>query len=420
MLPPTYATVLRPGEHLSDRAVSSPNGEFSLVHQHDGNVVIYRNADGHAVWATGTNFQGDVDLGARTGRLTLRENGSLAVQDSDGIYLWQSPAQPNPAQLSLVVTDRGQALLVDGSGREVWYSPRPPEYWRVWKSVSDGHRLRRGQTLRGQSLTSANGRFTLVWDHGGQVYLREKDVGVRWLRRLEPGAGLVMDDEGSLDVRHPNGTVSSWTLAPSWQGVHECYVSDEGRITLADGSGQVLWAGEAPQGMLRDAEWPADIPERRLRSSERPEIDLSDHNEFDALVVRTDFEHPEAWARIVAELHLPMQGVPDSEPATPRLIDDPIWAGAHYEEIVSALPADAPEAVFVADSEAMSTDDRGLLAVHAERLLNPEEFAEDFDPDEVPEAFRIEARQAELMTVNLALANSDFEDWVHQGIDLSA
>lgn len=54
---PGHAVVLRAGEHLSERAVSSPSGEYSLVHQHDGNLVLYRNADREAVWASGSNYQ---------------------------------------------------------------------------------------------------------------------------------------------------------------------------------------------------------------------------------------------------------------------------------------------------------------------------------------------------------------------------
>ncbi len=60
-----YTSVLRSGESLCNRAVSCPTGEYTVVHQQDGNVVVYRNADAEAVWATGTNFQSAVEVGPR-------------------------------------------------------------------------------------------------------------------------------------------------------------------------------------------------------------------------------------------------------------------------------------------------------------------------------------------------------------------
>lgn len=161
---------------------------------------------------------------------------------------------------------------------------------------------------------------------------------------------------------------------------------------------------------------------------DRPAIDVTDHSEYDALVVRTDYEHPQAWAAIQQELARPMDR-PDADPPNPSLIDDPAWAGASWEEVLAALSVPAgqerPSVLMIADSIAMDSETYQLLAVDLDELLDPDEDDElededeeiedddeDWDGEEAPLVGRVPARQAEAMAINLALANMDFEEFV--------
>ena len=97
--------------------------------------------------------------------MLLRQNGELVVLRADGEPVWTAEGTGR----TLVVTDAGQARLLTGNGDLAWESaaPEPLEDdesdWEVpWGSVPDGRRLRQGQVLRGQTLTSADGAFTLV------------------------------------------------------------------------------------------------------------------------------------------------------------------------------------------------------------------------------------------------------------------
>ncbi|GLY19757.1 hypothetical protein LWF15_30630 [Kineosporia rhizophila] len=152
---------------------------------------------------------------------------------------------------------------------------------------------------------------------------------------------------------------------------------------------------------------------------DRPAIDVTDHSEFDAfVVVRTDYDRPQAWAAIQQEL-VPADAAEGHMPI-PLLVDDPVWAGAGLQAVIEALaiPAgeEGPSVVLLADSIAMTSDTHQLLAVDIRRLLDPhedeepedDELEEDEDWEEVPYFGRISAARAASMAVNIALANMDF------------
>jgi len=252
-----YALVLQAGQRLSRRAVSSPNGEYVVAHQHDGDVVLYRNADAAALWATGTVFQPDVHNvyaepltleGAygRPGHLVLQDDGDLVVLSATGERLWMS-GTVGRGVTSLMIHDWGKLVLRDGRGQIVWQTERAPRRWDGWNVVADGRRLRRGQTLRGQTLTSDNGRYALVTTFDGVVYLCRADGPVLWAVFGSFGDGLELTARGRLVSRSPEGISRAGNSigVPPDLDAAEFFVSDQGRLTLVDGEGQVLWTGPA-------------------------------------------------------------------------------------------------------------------------------------------------------------------------------
>lgn len=55
--------------------------------------------------------------------------------------------------------------------------------------------------LRGQTLTSADGAFTLVSSQEGFVYLRQADGPVLWIYFLGWLRGLELSEDGTVQVR---------------------------------------------------------------------------------------------------------------------------------------------------------------------------------------------------------------------------
>lgn len=96
---------LSPGESLQ-----SPNGQFSLTLQDDGNLVLYAGSD--AVWATGTN-------GQPVARATMQADGNLVLYSSEGEAVWASNTDGNPGAY-LVLQDDQNLVVYSTDNAPVW------------------------------------------------------------------------------------------------------------------------------------------------------------------------------------------------------------------------------------------------------------------------------------------------------------
>jgi len=103
------------GELLTSEVLASPNGDFTLNLQGDGNLVL-RDAASQALWASGT--AGDEGV-----RLTLQGDGNLVLYRSDGSASWASGTVGSGADL-LEVTDLGE-LRLTAAGTTVWSRNTP-------------------------------------------------------------------------------------------------------------------------------------------------------------------------------------------------------------------------------------------------------------------------------------------------------
>ncbi len=212
------------------------------------------------------------------------------VLRADGEPVWHAEGTGR----TLVVTDAGQAVLLTGDGEVSWESPEPEplqdddsDQEVPWASVPDGRRLQRGQVLCGQTLTSADGAFTLVSSEEGFIYLRRVEGPVLWIHFLGWLHGLELSENGILQVRdweeEEEYPVGFLTLPDDLRAA-EMSVDQEGRLTFADDSGAVIWTGPTPEEM---GPYPG-LPKPRST------IDLDGHNDFNPLVVRTDFDSDDA------------------------------------------------------------------------------------------------------------------------------
>ena len=114
------SNTMMPGESLSPgESVSSPNGRYQLILQHDGNLVLYDTAGPTALWDSRTVGESDRTLimqhdgnlvlyelpvtpfdalwhsrtyGWAGAFLTVRDDGTVTIGDSDGTVLWTAGA----------------------------------------------------------------------------------------------------------------------------------------------------------------------------------------------------------------------------------------------------------------------------------------------------------------------------------------
>ncbi|WP_190194138.1 DUF6924 domain-containing protein [Streptomyces minutiscleroticus] len=411
-----YAVVLRAGEQLVRRAVSCPSGEYGVVHQHDGNVVVYRNADHCAVWATGTDFQPSVygsealehhDLDrafGRPGRLVLQEDGNLVVYSSTGQPLWAS-GTTGRSTVALMIQDSGRLVLRTAEDTIAWASPYAPLRWDGWNRVTDGRRLRRGQCLRGGSLVSDNGAYAFVVEGGGAACLCRTAGRILWTVGLRPQEGYALTGDGRLVTRGPGGEErpaqslgisDSAAAALAQRGAAEMSVTDDGRLVITDGDGTVLWSmtpafTHTPRQRLPRAERPKARP--------APDVPLLPAGE-ELPVIRTDFSDDAAWEDAVARVSAEYDDDGDTWSVDVTPIDDRRYAGLTSDQLALLVPESVHWPMFVvADARTMASSGRDMLMVTT-------------DPEALVDSARATPTAIVEIAINLWIANMDWEDYV--------
>jgi len=138
---------------------------------------------------------------------------------------------------------------------------------------------------------------------------------------------------------------------------------------------------------------------------------VTDRNEGDALVIRTDYSDEQAWQVVTAALTQPWTVGGESESGV-HLVDDPTWAETSVDEVLAVVSTDEYlSVVFLADRMTMQADHHALLAVTTVTR-------EDLDDDEEYEAmiefgreFRTAPVGVQEIHANLEIANMDFEEF---------
>jgi hypothetical protein len=148
----------------------------------------------------------------------------------------------------------------------------------------------------------------------------------------------------------------------------------------------------------------------------RPEIIRTDDNEFDALVVHTDFSDDAAW-RVVTDLLNQPHGDDGEFDSTNQFIDDPAFAAASPDEVLLAAANDPLLSVlFLADAATM----RGVHPLLAVSTLSREDYPDDEDYESALEfgrEFRLLPAAVAETHANLAIANMDFEEFAASAAD---
>jgi hypothetical protein len=219
-------------------AVNSPlvsgNGQFSLVYQGDGNLVLYRKSDGKALWASKTN-------GQSVGMCIMQGDGNLVIYDAASKPVFASHTSMFP----------GSWLVVQSNGNVVIHKPNYDPVWATntvqtalpTELTATGDQAQPQQMLAVNSpLVSENGQFSLVYQGDGNLVLYRKNDGkALWASKTNgqsvgmcimqrdgnlviydaaskpifasqtsiPGSRLVVRSDGNVVIYRPNG-VPAW------------------------------------------------------------------------------------------------------------------------------------------------------------------------------------------------------------------
>ncbi len=139
----------------------------------------------------------------------------------------------------------------------------------------------------------------------------------------------------------------------------------------------------------------------------KPLPDATARDEYDAVIVRTDYTDHSAWQEVVRLLT-----AKESEwTSDVHLVEDPAWAGVGVDEVVAAASGKELSVVFLADSITMRADHHAVLAVTTKTR-------EDCESDEEWEyeigygrEFRTVPAAVHEIHGNRELGNMDFQDF---------
>ncbi len=111
--PAAQGDLMQPGEVLNpDQSISSANGQYYLVYQADGNLVLYRIRDGSPLWASNT--------AGRSGQVCIMQtDGNLVIYDGNAHPLWASNTAGNPGS-RLVIQDDGNVVIYRPNNNPIW------------------------------------------------------------------------------------------------------------------------------------------------------------------------------------------------------------------------------------------------------------------------------------------------------------
>lgn len=117
--PSAECGILRAGQGIPfEGAITSCEGLYSLQMQGDGNLVLYRNADGTALWHSHTN-------GSAGRSAYMAANGSFSVVDEtwspNPIWSSEDRTISHPGAF-LAVQDDGNLVIYDAQSRPLWAS----------------------------------------------------------------------------------------------------------------------------------------------------------------------------------------------------------------------------------------------------------------------------------------------------------
>lgn len=162
--------------------------------------------------------------------------------------------------------------------------------------MTEGHRLRLGESLRRQSLTSLNDAFTLK--HFGSddlILFRNHDREPLWWsspvspggwRQKRRGTGIsdvTLRPDGDL-VAHDEDGAPLWSTGTAGQGVKALEVRDDGDVVLLDGAGEIVWHTDTATADVRQPPCPVARGDRMLVGQSLAEQSLTSPNGHYVLV----------------------------------------------------------------------------------------------------------------------------------------
>jgi hypothetical protein len=285
---------LTAGEQLTlNQSIFSPNGQYRLTMQSDGNLVDY-NPSNSPVWASNS-------VNSSVSYVTMQSDGNLVIYNSSGNPLWASNTAGNTgAYLSL--SDTGTIMIFSASGIPLWGAP--------------GILVPGAQLIANQSITT--GQYHLTMQPDGNLVVYNSSGSPLWASNTVNASvtHLTMQPDGNLVIYNSTGN-PLWASNTAGNTGAYLTLSETGTLMIDSESGVPIWG--APGILVPGAQLNANqsITNGQDRLTMQPDGNLVVYNASNSPL----------WASNTVNAsvtHLTMQ--PDGNLVIYNSTGNPLWA----------------------------------------------------------------------------------------------
>jgi hypothetical protein len=206
-----YNDSLSSGQNLlPDQFLTSQNGQYRLIMQADGNLVVY-NSSSQPLWSSNTG-------GQAVRECLMQADGNLVIYKTNGQALWSSNTGGN-TRSSLQLQDDGYVAIKNSASTLIW---------GTWDTLFHDQQL-----IPGQILYSQNRQYRLVMQGDGNLVMYNSSNQPLWASNTggQSIKNCLMNADGNLIIYKTTGQVS-WASNTGDKGKSRLVIQNDGNLVI--------------------------------------------------------------------------------------------------------------------------------------------------------------------------------------------
>jgi hypothetical protein len=224
-------TIMPPGS-----SVKSNNQCFRLDAQTDGNLVIYKQSNGQALWDTRT-------YGRNVKQTIFQSDGNLVIYNTSNNAVWASGTDRRGAA-NLYMQDDGNLVIYNSQNQPLWASNTVSSCGNPPPPTRPANSLINNTTMPpGTSIKSTNQCFSLNAQSDGNLVLYRQSNGQALWDTKTYGRNVnrtIFQNDGNL-VIYNTSNQAVWASGTDRRGGTRLTVQDDGNFVMYNAQDQALW-----------------------------------------------------------------------------------------------------------------------------------------------------------------------------------
>jgi Peptidase family M23 len=225
-------TIMPPGS-----SVKSNNQCFRLDAQTDGNLVIYKQSNGQALWDTKT-------YGRNVKQTIFQSDGNLVIYNTSNNPVWAFGTDRRGAA-NLYMQDDGNLVIYNSQNQPLWASNTVSSCGNPPAPTRPANSLINNTTMPpGTSIKSTNQCFSLNAQSDGNLVLYRQSNGQAIWDTKTYGRNVkqtIFQNDGNLVIYNTSNN-PVWASGTDRRGGTRVTVQDDGNFVMYNSQNQALWA----------------------------------------------------------------------------------------------------------------------------------------------------------------------------------